>query len=72
MKEIKDYNQQFTRNEYNFGSGDRLSLNFSNKPSIIRDVYPTGFHNLPVQVLLKIFKYFDEKELRKNLMPVSK
>ncbi|XP_018330655.1 uncharacterized F-box/LRR-repeat protein C02F5.7-like isoform X2 [Agrilus planipennis] len=31
---------------------------------------PTWFHDLPLEVLLKIFSNFSEKELRKNIIPV--
>ncbi|KAF5300745.1 hypothetical protein FQA39_LY10990 [Lamprigera yunnana] len=33
---------------------------------------PTGFHNLPTDVLIRIFKYFEEKELLKCIMPVCR
>lgn len=29
-----------------------------------------GFNNLPMNVLLKIFQYFTEEELQKNIIPV--
>lgn len=35
------------------------------------DVEPTWFNNLPIKVLVNIFKYFDERELRKCILPVS-
>lgn len=29
-----------------------------------------GFNNLPMNVLINIFKYFNENELQKNIIPV--
>lgn len=39
--------------------------------SSIRDDYPTGFHNLPAKVLINIFKYLKEKDLRSSVIPVG-
>lgn len=36
----------------------------------IRDHKPTGFQNLPVKVLTKIFQYLDEVDIRKRVIPV--
>lgn len=32
----------------------------------------SGFHDLPETILLGIFKYFSESELRKNIIPVCR
>lgn len=37
----------------------------------IRKYAPAPFNTVPLNVLIKIFQYFNEDELRRHIMPVS-
>lgn len=39
--------------------------------SYFENIRPKWFNNLPLKILLNIFQYFNEEELRKCIIPVS-
>lgn len=41
------------------------------RSSFFENVEPKWFNNLPIKILLNIFQYFSEEELRKCILPVS-
>lgn len=60
------------QNAQRIGSEESLTHNFSILSTEYKQVVPTWFNTLPINILSLIFQHFEDADIRSNIIPVSR